>query len=315
MKDAKQMKKCNLIIDSTCDLPQEYINTEGVTLIRIPYSIDGVGYEDDMFTEQAPHDFYEKMRAGKQPTTSQPSLQTLQNVFEEAAASKTPTVYLTFTSALSGTFDSAVLISDQVKEKHKKAEIYVVDSKLPSIAEGLFVLEAINQMNSGLTAREMVEWAEEARYFVDALFMVEDLETLKRGGRIPSSAAVAGAKLDVKPLLTLDADGGLKVSGIARGRKKGMRQLAAYFEKNGINNLRGQCVIIGDADCKKENDKLRDMLVKQNESLITVQANIGPVIGSHVGPGMLAVCFWGDDRRQNMSISDRIAKKVKAGGE
>ena len=170
-------------------------------------------------------------------------------------------------------------------------------------------------MNSGLTAREMVEWAEEARYYVEALFMVEDLETLKRGGRIPATAAVAGTKLDVKPLLTLDADGGLRVAGIARGRKKGIKQLAAYFEKNGTGHLSGQCVIIGDADCKKDNDKLRDLLTKQNESLITVQTNIGPVIGSHVGPGMLAICFWGADRRQNMSISDRIAKKVKSGKE
>lgn len=309
------MRKCNLIIDSTCDLPQDHIKTEGVSLIRVPYSIEGVGYEDDMFTEQTPHDFYEKMRAEKQPSTSQPSLQVLKKTFEEAAKSNTPTVYLSFTSALSGTFDSATLVAQDVKSEHENAEIYVVDSKLPSIAEGLLVLEAINQMNSGLTAREMVEWAEEARYFVDALFMVEDLETLKRGGRIPSSAAVAGAKLDVKPLLTLDADGGLKIAGIARGRKKGMRQLEAYFEKNGTSHLSGQCVIIGDADCKKENDKLREMLVKQNESLITVQSNIGPVIGSHVGPGMLAICFWGDDRRQNMTISDRIAKKVKAGKE
>jgi DegV family protein with EDD domain len=145
--------------------------------------------------------------------------------------------------------------------------------------------------------------------------MVEDLETLKRGGRIPASAAVAGAKLDVKPLLTLDENGGLRVAGIARGRKKGIKQLATYFEKNGDSSLPGQCVIVGDADCKKENDRLRDTLCKQNESLITVQSNVGPVIGSHVGPGMLAVCFWGDDRRDHMSISDRIAKKVKAGKE
>lgn len=309
------MRKCNLIIDSTCDLPQQHIDAEGVTLIRVPYTIEGVAYEDDMFTEQTPHDFYEKMRQGKSPSTSQPSVQSLQKAYDAAMKDGLPCVYLTFTSALSGTFETAALIANQFQEENEDAEIYVVDSKLPSIAEGLFVVEAINQMNAGLSAEEMVEWAQEARYFVDALFMVEDLETLKKGGRIPSSAAVAGAKLDVKPLLTLDADGGLKIAGIARGRKKGMRQLAAYFEKRGTSNLSGQCVVIGDADCKKENDKLRDLLVKQNESLITVQSNIGPVIGSHVGPGMLAVCFWGDDRRQNMTISDRIAKKVKAGKE
>ncbi len=306
------MRKCNLIIDTTCDLPSQCIDVEGVILVRVPYSIDGVGYEDDMFCEQTPHDFYEKMRAGKSPMTSQPAIPTLTKAFEVAAKTGLPSVYLSFTSALSGTYDSACMVAKEINEKNSKSEIFVVDSKLPSIAEGLLVLEAINQMNEGLSAPEMVEWAEETRYFVDALFMVEDLETLKRGGRIPSTAAVAGAKLDVKPLLTLDADGGLKVAGIARGRKKGIRQLANYFEKHS-NVGAGQCVIVGDADSKKDNDKLRDMLIKQNEALITIQSNVGPVIGSHVGPGMLACCFWGQDRRQNMSISDRIAKKVKSG--
>ena len=306
------MRKCNLIIDTTCDLPSRCIDDEGVILIRMPYSIDGVGFEDDMFLEQTPHDFYEKMRSGKAPTTSQPSIPTLTRAFDTAQQTGLPSVYLSFTSALSGTYDSACLVAQEFNDESDETRVYVVDSKLPSIAEGLLVLEAINQMNAGLTAQELVEWASEARYFVDALFMVEDLETLKRGGRIPKSAAVAGAKLDVKPLLTLDADGALKIAGIARGRKKGIRQLASYFEKN-TRVSAGQCVIVGDADCKKDNDKLRDQLVKQNESLITIQSNIGPVIGSHVGSGMLALCFWGDDRRQNMSISDRIAKKVKSG--
>ncbi|MDO4841835.1 MAG: DegV family protein [Phoenicibacter congonensis] len=308
------MRKCNLIIDSICDLPADYVDAEGVTLLRVPYFIDGVAYEDDMFTEQSPRDFYDKIRQGKTPTTAQIPLHTFLTAFEKVAEEGTPTVFLSFTSALSGSFEASLLAREQILAEHPDVEIYCVDTKLPSIAEGLFVIEAINQMNEGLTASEMVAWAEEARYYVDALFMVDDLESLKRGGRIPASAAIAGAKLDVKPMLTIDPDGALKIAGIARGRKKGIRQLEEYYTKNAPEDYNG-VVIIGDADCKKESDKLHDMIVKKKDSLIIVTTNIGPVIGTHVGPGMLAIVFWGEDRRQKMSITDKIAKKVKGSKE
>lgn len=305
------MRKCNLIIDTPCDLPQEIINVDGIVLVRFPYILDGASHEDDMFTAQSPHEFYELIRNGKEPSTSQPSLQTLTKAFEEAEKMGLPAVYLCFTSALSGTFDSATMLAEQFKEKHPDFDLRVVNTKLPSIAEGLLVQEAINQMNQGLTADEMVSWVDEAHNYVDALFMVEDLESLKRGGRIPSSVAVAGSALDVKPLLTLNLEGGLKIAGIARGRKKGIRQLAKYFEDNAANHAQGGFVVVGDADCKKDGDKLCDFLTKVDESLIITRANIGPVIGSHVGPGMLAVTFWSDDRREKMSISDKISRKVK----
>lgn len=305
------MRKCNLIIDSCCDLPPEFINVEGVELIKFPYMIDGVNYEDDMFTLQKPHDFYEAIRKGAKPTTSQASPAKFQEVFEAAAKSGIPTVYLAFTSGLSASYESACMVRDQVLEKYKDAELYVVDTLLPSLAEGLLVVEAINQMNKGLSATDLVKWAEEARYYVDATFMVDDLESLRRGGRIPSSVAVAGGALNVKPFVTLSLDGGLKLCGVARGRKKGIAQLANFYQNNSSKNAQGGYVIVGNADCPSDAKKLRDMLLKQNNTLMILEANIGPVIGTHTGPDMLAVVYWCDDRRQNLSISDKIANKVK----
>ncbi len=305
------MRKCNLIIDSCCDLPSEYINVEGVDLIKFPYLIDGVAYDDDMFTLIKPHDFYEAMRKGATPTTSQASPARYQEAFEKAAKSGIPTVYLSFTSALSKSYDSACLIKDQICGKFEDAEIYVVDTLLPSLCEGLLVVEAINQMNEGLTALELVKWVEEARHYVDAAFMVEDLDALHRGGRIPQSAAVAGGALKVKPLLTLTLEGGLKLGGVARGRKKGISQLASWYEKNAAKKAEGQYVIIGNADCPSDAKKLKELLLKQDETLMIIEGNIGPVIGSHTGAGMLAVVYWCDDRRQNLSISEKIANKVK----
>ena len=120
---------------------------------------------------------------------------------------------------------------DQLLAEHPEAELYLVDTLQASVAEGLLVYEAIQQRDKGLTARELAEWASEARFFVDAEFMVEDLESLRRGGRIPGSVAYAGSKLDVKPLLTIATDGKLSLSGVARGRKKGIKQLVEYYQR------------------------------------------------------------------------------------
>ena len=141
--------------------------------------------------------------------------------------------------------------------------------------------------------------------------MVEDLDSLRRGGRIPGSVAVAGAALDVKPLLTVDVDGKLALTGVARGRKKGLKQLAEYYAKNVVPNGFDNYVVLGAADAPKDLQRLRELIQKQDESIVFIETSIGPVIGSHVGPGMVAVAFWGKDKREKMSMTDRIAKRVK----
>lgn len=307
------MHKCHLIIDSCCDLPPDAVDIEGVSLLKFTYELNGQTFSDDLFQSQTPAKFYEAMRKGGEPTTSQLSMTLLNDMFEGCAREKTPTVYLSFTSGLSGSYDVAMLVRDQIIEKYPDFELYIVDTKLPSIAEGLLVFEALNQFEKGLSAKELAEWAEEARYFVDCEFMVEDLKALKRGGRIPSSVAVAGAALDVKPLLTVDIDGKLQLIGIARGRKKGLKQLADYFQKNVSDSGRGQIVCLGSADAQKDMHKVRDLIEKNDESIVFIESSIGPVIGSHVGPGMVAVAFWGHDKRENLSVAERIAKKVKGG--
>ena len=121
----------------------------------------------------------------------------------------------------------------------------------------------------------------------------------------------AVSALDVKPLLTIDADGTLKLVGVARGRKKGIKQLAEYYKKNGSDHGGSEYVVLGNADCEKDMARLKDMITKDDEDLLVVTASIGPVIGSHVGPGMLAVAFWGADKRENLSVADRIAKRIR----
>ncbi len=303
--------QCNLIIDSCCDLPHEVVNREGVYLLKFPY-IDGEGeHLDDLFSTRTAHDFYEAMRNGSEPHTAQIPMTALREAFEWAHEQGKPAVYLGFSSGLSGTFDTACLYLEQVKQEIPDLDVRMVDTQVASIAEGFLVYEAMRQRERGLTADEMVAWAEEAHFFVDRQFMVDDLDALRRGGRIPASVAYAGSKLDVKPLLGITADGKLAVTGVARGRKKGIKALYEYYLKRHSSDAPGQNVVIGNADCPKDAERLMNLLSKEDDSLMFLETNIGPVIGSHVGPGMIAIVFWGQDARNDISMADRIANKVR----
>ena len=118
---------------------------------------------------------------------------------------------------------------------------------------------------------------------------------------------------ETKPLLTITVDGKLSLAGVARGRKKGIKQLAEYYNKRKADSRPGRCVVIGNADCPKDAARLQEALGKGDDSILFLESSIGPVIGSHVGPDMIAVVFWGNDKREELSVADRIAKKVKGG--
>ena len=305
--------QCNLIIDSCCDLPFDVVDRDGVELIEFPYITENGEHADDLYRSTSAHDFFQAMREGSQPTTAQVPVPVYQEAFERAIESGVPTVCLVFSSGLSGSFDAASLVHSQLMEQHPDAELYLVDTRLASVAEALLVYEAIRQRDQGLSAKELAAWAEEARFFVDAEFMVDDLESLRRGGRIPTTVAYAGAKLDVKPLLSISAEGKLVLTGVARGRKKGIKQLADYYAKRAASSGQGTYVVIGNADCPKDAERLKEALLKVDDSILFLESSIGPVIGSHVGPGMIAVVFWGGDKREELSVADRIARKVRQG--
>lgn len=304
--------RCNLIIDSCCDLPFEVVNREGVYLVKFPFFDSKGEHLDDLYQSMSAKEFYDSMRNGEEPSTAQASLGALKAAFEWADKQGKPAIYLGFTSGLSGTYDSACILLEQMQaENPNLTDIRIVDTRLASVAEALLVYEAIRQREKGLTVDELQAWAEEARFFVNEQFMVDDLDSLRRGGRIPSSVAYAGAKLDVKPLLSIDTEGKLVLTGVARGRKKGLKALVDYYKKRVNSSSPGQNVVIGNSDCPKDAQRLMELMAKEDDSLMFLESEIGPVIGSHVGPGMVAIVFWGQDKREDISVADRIANKVR----
>ena len=192
---------CNLIIDSCCDLPFEVVDREGVELIKFPYIMEDGEHADDLYQTTTAHDFFQAMRDGAQPSTAQVPVPVYQEAFTRAIESGIPTVCLVFSSGLSGSYDAAALVHEQLMAEHPDAELYLVDTRLASVAEALLVHGALRQREKGLSAKELAQWAEEARFFVDAEFMVDDLESLRRGGRCgpPPKAARACRRPRTRP--------------------------------------------------------------------------------------------------------------------
>ena len=305
---AKRKTKCKLVIDSCCDLPLDVIETMDVDVMLFPFEMSDGEHIDDFGQSMGYEEFYKLMRDGEEPKTAQIPYNQIVELFERIAQSGEPTVFLCFTSGLSGTFDTILTVAEQTKEKYPDSEIHVVDTLLASIAEGFLVIEACKQRDNGLTAAELAAWAEEARYFVHGYFTIDDLEILRRGGRIPPIAAAAGAKLDIKPVLTFDLAGHLAIDSLVRGRKKALKAVAKLLNDNIIDPERAQ-IVFGNASAEKDMRALEGMYTGAKS--VFVETNIGPVIGSHVGPGMVAAGCWGPDRRLNVSFGDKIARSVK----
>ncbi len=314
-------KACNIITDTPCDLHSEYLRENDIRLLHFTYTeapssdaeedrpaLHGI---DDMFESVSSHDFYESMRKGAAPMTSQPSQGEIEKVFREALAEGIPAVYLCFSSGISGCYDGACAVLSRLKEEMgEDIPLYIVDTKLGSTPQALLVSEAIRQRNKGITASQLVKWAEQARYYIHTMFMVDDLQALRRGGRIPAGVAIAGSLLNVKPLLTFDLDGRLAMMGVSRGRKKAMKKMASFYEDKHNLDIYSAFAVVGSADCPKDLTKLEHIIQKYDDSTIFMETNIGPTIGCHVGPGMLSIAFWGPDRRDDVSISDSIAEDV-----
>ena len=307
----------NIIVDSCADFAPEVVEALGVEVVSFNFVMGGEEHADDFWKSMSPHDFYERMRQGEQATTSAVTPGHYLEVFEAAAKRGVPTVYLAFTRGLSSSVDAARQAADMVREKHPGFELYVLDNLCPSAAAELLAIEAVHQAGNGLTAKELVEWAEEARYYIQGYFTLDSFDALARGGRIPPAAAQVGGKLDIKPELSYDINGALTLRGMCRGRKKALRAILADFKENYIGTdgvVTHMPIGIVDADAEKDARWLEDQLRKEPgcQDIPVIHSSVSPVIGAHVGPGMVAVVFWGKDRRETLSFTDRIARRVRA---
>lgn len=302
-----------IVVDTCADLTPEIAATLDVDILGFPYMLDGVEHTDDIWTSITPSQFYDQIRSGVRASTSAISLGRYLEFFTQCAEEGTPTVYLCFTSALSSSYDFACQAADQVRAEHPDFELYVVDNALPCACGELLALEAVRQRSAGLTAAQLAEWADQAKTCVHGYFTLDSLDSLAAGGRIPPAAAQLSSKLDIKPSLSFDLAGSLTLTGVNRGRKKALKSLIKAFKENYVHDPTLPITIVS-ADAEKDADWVEAAVRKEDgcSDVTIIRGAVGPTIGAHVGPGMVALIFWGRDRAEKVSLTDRIARKVRS---
>ena len=289
------MRAFKIVTDNTCDLPKSYVKENDLTLLWLSYIMDGVTYSED-YTLPYP-EFYQKMREGSMPTTSQVNPQRAREVFEEIIREGCDILHIAFSSGLSGSCNSARIAAEELKEEYPDAQIVVVDSLCASLGEGLLVHKAVQMKKAGKSLAEIAEWLENNKRNLCHVFTVDDLNHLYRGGRVSRTQAVLGTLVNIKPMLHVDEDGTLLAVGKLRARKQSITALVDMMEER-MKSRREEndIVFISHGDCME--DAL--LLKKQVEERFGIQAflidYVGPTIGAHSGPGTLALFFMGEKR-------------------
>lgn len=288
---------CRIIIDSCSDVTCAMAREFGVDLIEFPFVMEDGDHLDDQFESLSAMEFYGRMRAGERVQTSSIPLGHFVQIFERCAADGIPTLYLSFTAGLSRSVIDAQQAATMVRNDHPDFDLLVMDNCLPALTAALLAEEACRMRDDGMTMRAVAERCDQLKSSVHGYFTLESLDWLVAGGRVPKAAATLTAMLDMKPNLTYDLDGALTLTGVSRGRKKAFKNILKEF-KAAYNGDPSRSIGIVDAGCPEDGDTLEQMVRDELGDACPriCRMPLDPTIGAHVGPGMVALAFWGTDR-------------------
>ena len=287
------MRDYVITVNSTVDVPKEWLEERHVPVIPLKYTIDGETYTD--MEGLSAKEFFDKLREGKMSTTSQVNP-------EEAAAELEPYIkegkdilHLGFSSGLSGTLNSMKIAGEMLEEKYPEAKVIVIDTLCACLGEALLLYKALQQKEKGMNIDELAGWVEENKLHVCHDVTVDDLNHLHRGGRVSKTTAVLGTLVQIKPIIHMDDNGKLQVIGKERGRKKSLNKIVdmAVEQSKGWDN---DIIMITHGDCIDDAEYVAK-LVREKMGIDNILINnIGTVIGSHTGPGVVAVFCMGNKR-------------------
>ncbi len=284
-----------IITDSTADLPVEYMQEHNVGCINISYIINGVTYGQGR--ELPAREFFDRMRGGEMPTTSQVNPQEAKKFLEDAVKTDREILMLAFSSGLSGSCNNVRLAAEEVMREQPDCRIIVIDTLCASLGEGLIVHKAVQLRDAGRSMEETAEWVRGNRLNVVHVFTVDDLFHLYRGGRVSRTTAVIGTLAGIKPILHVDDEGHLINIGKVRGRKKSLNTLADYMgERTAGYEPGNDMVMISHGDALEDAEFVRDQISERFGIQNFLINSLGPVIGAHTGPGLIALFFMGNNR-------------------
>jgi DegV family protein with EDD domain len=282
--------------DSDSDLPYSYVDELDMTMVYMPYIIDGKEYLDDLGRGGKQKEYFDNMRAGATPVTSLLPQPVYEEYFEPVLQQGKDILFVAFSSQLSGTIRNIYAAREELLEKYPERKIIVVDTLSISAPQSILILKAHALYREGKSIEEVAAWLEENKLKAQAWFTVDDLVYLKRGGRISAMAAAVGGLLDLKPIITETKEGKLVSAEKVRGRKQALRVLVDKAVEN-IDDPANADVIILHADAPEDAARVESKLKEKIPGLGEIKTQyVGPVIGAHCGPGTVAVCFFGKER-------------------
>ena len=290
------MKEFVIVTDTTTDLPRDYVEKHHLYMMSLPYTLEGTSY-----TWEKPmpvKDFYDKMRAGSLPTTSQANPEEAALLYESILKDNDVDIlHIAFSSGLSGSFNSCRIASADVCEKYPDHRIVVVDSLAATLGQGLLVYKAVQLKEAGKSLDEVAAWVEENKYHLVHNFTVDDLFHLHRGGRLSKTAAIVGTMINLKPVLHVDDEGHLVMLSKVRGRKKSLIGLVDCMEKQlGDWKDKNDIIFISHGDCPEDAQFVADLIKERFGYKNFMIDYIGATIGAHSGPGTVALFYLGDHR-------------------
>ena len=287
------MPNYKIITDSCCDLPVEKIRELDLTVVSLDLMFRGDTRKDAVTDDIK--EVYDALRAGESATTSAVNPEGWKGAMEPALKEGKDALVLTFSSGLSTTYQSAVIAADELKETYPHRTINVVDTLCASLGQGLLVWLAAQKRDAGMSLAELTAWVEDNKQNICQWFTVDDLMYLKRGGRISATTALVGTMLKIKPVLHVDAEGHLVNVGKVRGRKASIDALVAKMGQLAIDGYK-ELVTICHGDCLEDAEYLAKKLKEDYGVKEVFIGYTGAVIGSHSGPGTLALFFLGKER-------------------
>lgn len=282
-----------IITDSCCDFPTPMYETLGLRFV--PLSVEFRGETNDDRNDDSLKEMYDGLRSGQAAKTSAVNPSRWGEVIEPALSAGQDVLVLAFSSGLSTTYQSAVIAAEELGEKFPERTIRVVDTLCASMGQGLLVWYACKKRDEGLSLEELYSWVMENRLHLCHWFTVDDLMYLKRGGRISAATALVGTMLQIKPLLHVDDEGHLISMSKARGRKAAIDALVRKAQELGAG-YDNSTMFISHGDCREDAEYLAQQLKEKCGVKEVVISYVGAVIGSHSGPGTLALFFLGSHR-------------------
>lgn len=285
-----------IFTDATADYPPACLSgLPTVKVIPMDVEIDDHAYTYGPGGTISVQDFYARQRAGSYASTSQITPHSYFQQFEPVLRAGMDILYLCFSSGMSGTFQTSLLCVKELREDYPERKIFCIDTLCASIGEGLLVWEAAQKQKEGYSLEQLVQWITAHRLDVCHWFTVDVFNHLRHGGRVSSTTAMFGTALQIKPLLHLDDSGKLTVLEKPRGRHQAIQSFVARMEKSWVP-VPSNRVIIGHGDCPDVAQLLETAVQRNFPDAVIQIAPIGPIIGAHTGPGMLAISHWGTGR-------------------